>query len=442
MISTVVHFFEEDIWKIRLKALPPLKRFIVRYPRVIALASHRFYSDQCSLKASALTYSSLLSVVPVLAMVFGAAKGFGLEELIERQILEMAEKANWQSEIADRIIAFSHSLLENAKGGLIAGVGVILVFWSVISILGQIEDSFNGIWEVRQGRSLKRKFADYISIMVLAPFLQIISSSAAVLVASRVKIIFEKIALLGVFSPIVTFLLQFVPYLSIWILLTMLYLVMPNTKVPIKSAILAGVVTGTAFQIVQWAYIKFQIGVSSYGPIYGSFAALPLFLVWLQLSWMIVLFGAEIAFAHENDETFGYHPDFSRISLSERKVLVLRIFYLTIKRFSQGEKPLTARQISHTLEIPVRLVRSLLNELTRSGVVVETVTETKDEVGFQPAMTIENATIKYALDAYEQHGGRTTSLPMTPEGEKILSSLKSMSECLEKAPENIPLKDL
>ncbi len=442
MVSRIIHFVGEEIWTFRLKDLPPVQRFFIRYPRTLILAFYRFYSDQCPLKASALTYYTLLSIVPVLAMVFGAAKGFGLEDLIEKQVRQLAERANWQVEIADRVIAFSHSLLQNAKGGVIAGIGVILVFWAVISILGEVENSFNQIWEVREARSVKRKFADYISIMVLAPFLQIISSSVAVLVAGRVKVIFEKIALLGVFSPVVSFLLRFVPYLSIWILLTMLYLVMPNTKVRVKSAILAGVITGTIYQIVQWVYIKFQIGVTNYGPIYGSFAALPLFLVWLQLSWMIVLLGAEIAFADENHETFGYHPDFSRISLYSRELLVLRIFHLLVKRFSQGEEPFNTRQIAHTLEIPVRLARSLLYELIRTGLVVETVAQAQHEVGFQPGKTIENATVKYTLDAYVRHGIDPLSLPLPSDGDKIYACLKSISECVEKAPGNVVLKEI
>ena len=442
MISRIIRFFDEEVWRIRLKDLPRVKAFFLRYLRVMLLAFQEFESDQCHQKASALTYYSLLSIVPLIAMVFGVAKGFGLEELIQNQITQMAQRANWQADVVDRLITFSHSLLENAKGGLIAGVGVILVFWTVISILGHIEESFNDIWEVKQARSLKRKFGDFISIMVLAPFLQIISSTVAVIVASNVKVVVQKIALLGIFAPLITFLLQLLPYVSIWTLLAMLYLVMPNTRVPWKSGILAGVITGTIFQIVQWIYIKFQIGAASYGAIYGSFAALPLLLAWLQLSWMIVLFGAEIAWATEHYETYGYHPDYSKISLSSKKLLVLRIFHLLVKRFSQGEKPLTAGEISHTLEIPVRLVRNLLHELTRAGVVTETAREKSHEVAFQPGKTIENLTVKNVLDAYEQHGAQTVSSPSVGEGKDLITYLKSISEWVEKSPGNVALKEI
>ena len=442
MISKITHFFEEEMWRIRLKDLPSVKAYPIRYLRVTALAFRRFCDDQCSQKASALTYYSLLSVVPVLAMLFGIAKGFGLEKMIERQVMEMAQKANWQPDFVDKILGFSHSLLENAKGGLIAGVGVILVFWTVISIMGHIENSFNDIWEVKKPRTLQRKFSDYLSVMIIAPVLLVISSSVAVLVATQIKVIVQKVSILGVFAPVITFLLQLLPYVSIWTLLTVLYLLMPNTKVPLKSGILAGIATGTIYQIVQWIYIKFQVGVASYGAIYGSFAALPLFLAWLQLSWMIVLFGAEIAAAHEHYETYGLHPDYSRISLSSRKRLALRIFHLLVKKFSQGEQPLTVAQITHTLEIPVRLVRSLLHELTGAGLITETVIEKNNEVAFQPGRTIEGITVKYALDAYEQHGTEPISLSASGEEDRILTHLRRISDLIEKSPENVTLKEI
>jgi membrane protein len=276
----------------------------------------------------------------------------------------------------------------------------------------------------------------------LGPVLVIISSSATVLVASQVKVIVNKIAFLGVFGKVILFLLNLLPYVSIWTLLTMLYLIMPNTKIPLRSAIVGGIFAGTIAQIVQWIYIKFQIGVASYGAIYGSFAALPLFLGMLQMSWMIVLFGAEVAYAHEHSETFGFYPDYSRISVSSRKLLMLRVFHLLTKKFSLGEKPLSAPQISRALEIPVRLVRQLLHELSDVGLVVETIKGMKSEVAFQPGRTIENITVKFALDQYEKYG--ITKIPddQSEEAEKISKYLKDISETVEKSPANVRLKEI
>ena len=347
-----------------------------------------------------------------------------------------------QADVTNQILTFSHNFLEQAKGGLIAGVGIILLFWTVISILGKIEGSLNDIWEIKKSRTLVRKFTDYIAIMVFGPLLLVISGSATLLVASQVTVILARISFLGAFGSVIFSLLNLLPYVTIWVLLTMLYLVMPNTRIPPRSAILGGIVAGTITQIVQWAYIKFQIGVASQGAIYGSFAALPLFLAWLQTSWMIVLFGAEIAHAGEHYETYGFHPDYSGISVSAKKLLMLRIFHLLIKRFSLGEMPLSAPQIAHAVEIPVRLVESLLQELSAVGLVVETSKGFTSEVAFQPGRTIEDITLKFALDEYEKYGVTKVPDHRSDDAEKIAERLKEISETIEKSPGNVRIKEL
>ncbi|MBM4309227.1 MAG: YihY family inner membrane protein, partial [Deltaproteobacteria bacterium] len=323
-----------------------------------------------------------------------------------------------------------------------AGVGVVLLFWTVISILGKIEGSLNEIWEVKKSRTLVRKFSDYIAIMVFAPVLLVIASSATVLVASQLKVILQKIAFLGVFSSVIFFLLNLLPYVSIWALLTMVYLVMPNTRIPLKAAIVGGISAGTILQIVQWIYIKFQIGAASYGAIYGSFAALPLFLAMLQMSWMIVLFGAEVSHASEYYETFGFQPDYSRVSISAKKRFALKIFHLLTQKFSKGEKALSASQIAEQLEIPVPLVRQLLQELMEVGLVVETVGTAKHEVTFQPGRTIEHLRVKEVLDAYEHRGLTYDAVFQSDPAEKLSESMKNLSEAGEKAPGNVVIKGI
>lgn len=440
MISRILKFMKKGIWEIRLRDLPGVQAFFIRCLRVVLLAFQGFIKNGGEKSASVLTYYSLLNLVPLIGVAFGTAKGFGLEKIIENQVLQMAEKSNWQADITHQILSFSQSLLEHTKGGVIAGVGVIMLFYTVISIFGKIEDSFNVVWEVQKPRTLVRKFTDYLTMMVLAPILFIISSSVTLLVASNIMVIVHDIAVLRAFSSIIFFFLNFLPYLSIWILLLTLYLVMPNTRVPLRSAIVGAIAAGTIFQVVQWAYINFQIGAANYGAIYGSFAALPLFLVWLQLSWMIVLFGAEIAYANGHYETFGFHPDYSRISEDSKKRLMLRIFHLLARRFSQGEKPLTLPQIAYTLEIPIRLVRQFLSEMIEVGLVTET--SGNQETSFQPGRSIEHLTIQQILDIYEKRG--EAYHPRTPSEEEVRISryLKEIDETIAKSPANVNLKDI
>ena len=305
--SKITNFIKTDIWRIRVRNLPRRKSFFIKQLRILLLAIRGFHGDKCPLQASALTFYSILSVVPVVAMAFGVAKGFGFQKLLEKQLLE---KFPGQEEVMMQVVNFALSLLENTKGGMIAGIGVAVLLWTVIKVLSNIERSFNTIWEIKKSRTFGRKFSDYLSIMLISPILVIMSSSVTVFITTQVTLITEKIALLGIFSSLIFFILKLLPYCLVWILFTFIYILMPNTKVNFSSGFIAGVFAGTIFQLAQWAYIYFQVGVAKYNAIYGSFAALPLFLVWLQLSWLIVLLGAEISFLIN----MSIHMNLSRIA--------------------------------------------------------------------------------------------------------------------------------
>lgn len=442
MISKIVHFFTTDVFFLRLRDLGPFRAFCVRCFRVAAVAVRGFLKDDCPMRASALTYYSLLSVVPVTAMAFGIAKGFGLQKLIDKQIIQIAEKANLPEDIVAKIMAFSDSMLETAKGGLIAGVGFILLCWAVIKIIGRIEQSFNHIWEVKKPRSLIRKFTDYIAIVLFTPVLLVVSSSATVVVSSKIEVILHRIELLGVLSPFIFLTLRLLPYVSLWVMLMLNYMIIPNTKVPVGSALLAGVVTGTIFHIVQFIYIKFQVGVAHYGAIYGSFAVLPLFIAWVQVSWMIVLFGAEIAVAYEQRDTFGLRVDFRDLSIASKKLLVLRVFHLMVKRFAGGEPALSPTQIADHLEIPVSFVKKVLDDLVSVRLAVETTETVNREFTYQLARTIEKITIQDLLNTYEQSG--LTAVPRgAPEyNEKILKYLEEIGATACSVPANVLVRDL
>ena len=440
-VARVISFLDRGVWEIGLKDLSPWKAFSVRCLRVVILSVQGFMRNDSVKTASVLTYYSLLNIVPLVAVFFAIAKGFGLRKIVVSYVVQMAERANLQADVTNQILTFSSSLLTHAKGGVIAGVGIALLLWTVLSILGRIEDSFNTVWEVKRPRTLVRRFTDYISILVVAPILFAVSTSATVLVSGRVKAVMDEIWILGAFSPVILFLLNLLPYVSVWVLLIVLYVVMPNTRVPLRSGVLAGVVAGTGFQVVQFVYITFQIGVAKYSAIYGSFAALPLLLVWLQISWMIVLFGSEMAPASNHYETFGLNPDYSRLSASSRRFLMVRVFHLLVRGFHMGEKPRGAKEISVELEIPVKLVQQLLAELGTAGLVVEVATGRRGDFAFQPARSIEDMTLRDVLDAYEQRG---EVLPPagSEEAEKISLCLKAISDAAGNSAGNVKVKDI
>ena len=296
-------FFQEDIWRIRAKDLPPPKAFAVRCLRILLAAAAAFQEHRCPLRASALTFYSLLSIVPVVAMAFGIAKGFAFEKILQEKILE---RFPGQEEVLLEVFGFANTMLANTKGGLIAGVGVILLFWAIIKVLGNIERSFDDIWSVKQERSFSRKVTDYLSVMLVAPVLLVLSSGATVFITTQLGALTKRFDVLGILGLLVFVLLEITPFAIMWVLFTFLYLFMPNRHVNRRSGVIAGIVAGTVYVVVQMVYVKFQVGVASYNAIYGSFAALPLFLVWLQLSWIIVLAGAEISCAHQNADALEY----------------------------------------------------------------------------------------------------------------------------------------
>jgi membrane protein len=437
--SKIINFIKTDIWRIRVKNLPRKKSFIIRQLRIFLLTVRGYVGDKCTLRASSLTFYSLLSIVPIVAMAFGIAKGFGFQKLLEKQLLE---KFPGQEEVMMQIVSFAQSLLENTKGGMIAGIGVAVLLWSVIKLLGNIERSFNDIWEIKKSRNIGRKFSDYLSIILISPVLVILSSSVTVFITTQVTQITEKVALLGIISPLILFIIKLLPYCLVWILFTFIYILMPNTKVNFSSGFIAGVIAGTIFQVAQWAYINFQVGVAKYNAIYGSFAALPLFLIWLQLSWLIVLFGAEISFACQYVDTYEFEPDCRHISPIYKKILSLQIAHLIVMTFSKGEKPLTASKISHALEIPIRLVHQILDEFVESGIFSDTYIKEYKELAYQPARDINVISIKSIIDALDQIGVDNIPVSQTSELKVLSEALQTFSDAVDKLPSNRLLKDI
>jgi membrane protein len=439
MFAKWMKFIKTDIWRMRLRDHSPGKSFVIRLVRIIALAARGFDENKCKFKASALTFFSLLSIVPIIAVMFGIAKGFGLQKQVQEQLMA---KMEGQQEIITKITDFANSLLANANGGVIAGIGVAFLFWTIISVLSSIENSFNDIWGIVKPRNFARKFSDYLSTMLVCPILLVISGSATIFLSSQIKSVTEKIPLLQSVGPAFWLLLKLLPFVAIWVAFTFLFAFIPNTKVRFKSALVGGIVAGTIFQIVQWVYINFQIGVARYGAIYGSFAALPLFLIWFQISWLIVLFGAEVSFAHQNVETYEFEPDCLSVSHSFKTLLSLFITQQLVHRFCSGEKPGDASQLSHELDIPVRLVRQILYELSESRVLSETRKNGNGDIAYQPAIDVDKVTVKFVIDRLEQRGTADIPVVKSNELDKLSDCLKQLGQTIEKSPANVLLKNL
>lgn len=432
-------FLKKDIWRMRSKSLPRGKALLINFLRIIILSFRGFKEDKCRLKASALTMYSLLSLVPVVAMIFGIAKGFGLEEMLEKQLVKSIQG---QEEVIAYILAFAHSLLENTKGGVIAGIGVVMLFWSVMKVLGNIESSFNDIWNIKRSRSFLRKFSDYLSIILVAPVFIILSSSMTVYISASMSNAASGSGTIEILGPLLIFLMKILPYAIVWLLFSFIYMIMPNTRVKFKAALTAGIIAGTIFQVVQWAYINFQVVLSNYNAIYGSFAALPLLLIWLQLSWIIILFGAEISFATQNVQRYEYESDALGISHSYKRELSLLLVNYIVRRFVAGKEPYTSPQLSKELEIPVRLIRELIFELTESNVLSEVTTTSEKEPAYQPARDVNTMTIQWIIRQMDDKGNDSLTISDSKEKQAIKKALNAFNKSVELLPENVLIKDI
>ncbi len=434
-----IRFLRGDLWRIREKDLPRPKSLLLRSLRVVVLSIRGISSERVALRASALTFYSLLSVVPVAAMVFGIAKGFGFERTLETLLLSSLEG---QEEVVRRVVDFAHALLEDVKGGFIAGLGLLILFYTIIKILSNIENALNDIWGIKKPRSLSRKITDYLSVMLIGPVLFFMSSTLTVFISSSVQQLVQETSVLKVVSPGISFLLQFLPYISLWFLFSFVYIFIPNTKIKWSSGILGGIIAGSLYHIFQFFYISLQIGVAKYNAIYGGFAALPLFFIWMQTGWLIVLFGAEIAFAHQNVETYEFEQECLTVSHAFKRLLSLRVLHMMVRDFWRGEKPYTSRQIAHDLEIPIRLVNEILFELVASGLASEVKTDEGRGVAYEPGRDPDTMTNKNVIDTLEHHGSDEIPVAQSEELRQLSESLKSFSDAMEKTEANRKLKEI
>ncbi len=435
-LKDIIHFIRVDIWRISLNDLSRGKTFLVTQLRILILTIRGLGEDKVLLRAPALTFYSIFIVVPALALAFSVARGFGLEVYLVHQLqiaLEGREEVlNWALELTE---SFLNQL--QLHGGALAAAGLGLLLSSLLMLLANMENSFNEIWQVDRSRPLSRKLSDYLAIIIVAPVFLVLSSAVTVFLNTAIREI-EIIFL----SPLLLFLVRLAPFLLIWIVLTLLYIIMPNTYVKFSSALVAAVIAGTILQLIQWGYISLQVGAATYSTMYGSFAAFPLLLLWMQASWLAVLFGAELSFANQNIEAYRLEKEIKDISPLNKKILTLYIMHLLVINFQNGSEPFTPEKISKTLQIPGSLVRNILGELEKAGLINATQTGRPRESAYQPAQDIQTLSIKTILEKLDYKGRDVLIAKPAPALEEIKDTLKEFYNLLEKSEQNKLLKDL
>ncbi len=428
-------FLKDDIWRVTEDEVSKSRGILYNAIKIATLSVREFAQGRILNKASALTYSTLLSIIPILAILFAIARGFGFSNLLETQFRSGLEG---QSAAAETILGLIDSYLVHAKSGIFIGVGLVMLFWTILSLTYNIERTFNYIWQVKKPRTLYRKMTDYFSILLLLPLLIVLSSGLTIFMSTMVKNMEDFVLL----APLMKFLVRLIPFILTWAMFTGLFVFMPNTKVKLKYAIIPGIIAGTAFQAFQYLYIGSQIWVSRYNAIYGSFAAIPMFLLWAQISWGICLYGAELCYVAQNLRNYSFSKETANISRRYHDFLCILIMSLICKRFETEEAPYTAETLSDEHKIPIRLTKKILYELQDMHMIYETAMDGDDEsIGYLPSVDINRMNVAMLLNRLDIAGTEAFKI----DKKRYSSSWEALANAREeyyKSTSKILLKDL
>lgn len=430
-------FLTNGIWRVTGNEVGRIRYILYDVIKIIILTFRRFFNDGIMTRAAALTYSTLFSAVPILALLFAIARGFGFQNILEKLFREDIGVAG---ETTDTLLGLVDSYLTHAKSGVFVGIGLIMLLWSVINLISTIERSMNNIWQVHKPRGLFRKITDYSSLFLLIPIVTVATTGISIFMTTFLKA-YENYELLG---PTIRFLIQLAPFIFAGIIFTAMFVFIPNTKVMLRHAIIPGFVTGIAFQWFQYFYIHSQVWVTGYNAIYGSFAAIPLFLLWANISWNIILFGCEASYISQNVQLFNFDKDVKRISRRYHDFLCILILSLICKRFCERDKtPYSAAELTTESSVPFRLVSRILNELQSVGFIYEKSGDEKsDDSVFLPAMDVNQISVSVLLNKIQTTGCEDFKVDREERFAQHWNIVEQSHHIYQKEVGNVLLKDL
>jgi len=355
--------------------------------KTIVLSTKSFFNADLQTQACAMTYRTLLAIVPALALIFAIGRGFGLQNVLQDELFRMFPA---QHQAVSYAMNFVDSYLSSSSEGVFVGVGLVFLLYTLISLFSNIENTFNLIWGVKQGRSYGRKITDYTAMLLILPVVMICASGLTILLSSTLQTIFQWTFM----SPVISWVLEATSWVLTWLFFALLYLLMPNTKVKFTNAFIAGVFAGTGFLVLQWLFVSGQLYVSKYNAIYGSFSFLPLMLLWMQLTWVITFAGGVICYSSQNIFLYNFDDAIRNMSSSYYVRLTIAIGAVVVQRFVDGKGATLSTEMVKYYNLPPRLVAMLCDKLVASGVFsVVDVDPKRDIKGYQPALDPAKITV-------------------------------------------------
>ncbi len=380
-------FVSEDVWKCRSNNV------FIHIIKTLNLTIRCFLNEQLQQRSSALTFRTLLAIVPALVVILAIGKGFGFYSIIEEQ-LYIAFPAHHNA--LQYAFSFVDSYIEQMHTGVFIGVGIILLLWTLITLMSDIENTFNDLWNV-PNRKLARRITDYMATFILLPILLLLSNGMSIFAST----LLDKIPYI---SSLGQYIMQFSSYVLSWIFFTLAYMLLPNVKVKFKHAIFSGIICGTAFNVFQWIYLSGQIWVSKYNAIYGSFAFLPLLLLWLQLSWLICLIGIVLSYSSQNVFNFDYEKDIKNISRNYYEQVLLTIMAIILTRRRDNKEALTCYELSQAYMIPIPLVSRAINDLLHIELIAPT--PINNDYAYISTIDSHQLTIGHLLRLIDEKGSK------------------------------------
>ena len=433
----MVTFLQVGVWQLPRADTPLWRRILYDVIKKLIIVIRFFTKKMVMRHAAALTYSTLLSIVPILAVVFAIARGFGYGVYVEDWFRSALES---QPQAADVLTNFVNSYLVHTNSSVVLGFGMLFMFYTVFMLVSNIEVTFNDIWQVKTSRSVFRMLTDYFAMILLFPVIIVVMSGVSIFFATIEDSMPPYMMLLG---PVVRFLISLLPYLLMSAVFIGVYVFIPNTHVKMRYAIVPGIVAGVAMQWVQLFYIHSQIWVSSYNAIYGSFAALPMFMLWLQISWTICLFGATLCYANQNLSYYDYDAKTSDISHRYRLMLCALLASRICRRFDRGLRPYTALELCQETRIPIRIVNDLLYELAEAHIVLAINSGEKGETTqFIPFESIERLSLGTLISRLEARQSWKLDLPLREVYNENWRRALAIRRAYLRQSEEVLLKDL
>lgn len=395
-------------------------KWYIRFLKILNLSVRSFFDRDLLTQAYSLTYCTLLATVPVLAMIFAVANGFGFQNILRTQFFHYFPA---QKEALEEALKFVDNYLSQTSEGIFVGVGIVVMVYTLVCLVWNVEDAFNLIWGVKEGRSLWRKVTDYTAIFLILPLLMICASGINILMSSTL----QEALPFKFLSPVSSGALDLLSYVLTWLFFLGAYMLIPNTRVPFKNASKAAFLTALGFMILQWLFVSGTVYVSRYNAIYGSFAFLPLLLVWLQFVWTIVLSGAVICYSSQNIGLYSYLSKVKKISVDYHLSVVIAVLSAVVYRFDTEQKAPTGNDIARNCGIPLALVNNSLNLLEKLGLINAVIIDQKNNrLGFQPAFNTEDITVGIVLRKIAAAGTSDFLPEFNVKFAKVIDSVKNI----------------